>query len=227
MKKIITCIFFFAFVIQIDAQVNYSGMYGYTEKPPGDPPKENKDEGPTGTLILLKMDNNTYRFWLDVNKGWPSYTTGESDGTITFKNDKARFDNTYEGAMDSCLLVFQSGSNLITITSSSHGASCGFGFSVYADGEYKKLKQQPILNNTWLNQQYSQSPHVIVIADKAQVYEDEVFHYPKNQYFVKGDHLISIADSEKAIYTEFITPGGKFVYGWIKKTAIKNSGNEE
>src|SRR5690349_7003493 len=80
------------------------GSYGYSFKPEGNPPKEEKAVGPQGTLTLLKMDDKKYRFWLDVNKGWPSYNQGVTDGTLVFVNDTASFDNTYEDADHPCIL---------------------------------------------------------------------------------------------------------------------------
>jgi hypothetical protein len=32
---------------------------------------------------------------------------------------------------------------------------------------------------------------------------------------------MNIAETEKTVYTEFITPAGKFVYGWLRKTDVK------
>src|SRR5262245_9255294 len=133
MKKIFMGLLLLA-CLDARAQTTYSGVYGYSEKPSGDVPKDHADEGPTGTLVLLRMENNKYRFWLDINKGWPSFNMGETDGTITFKNGKASFDNTYQDSRDSCILHFTIANNVIRISGTSAEFNCGFGQGVYADG---------------------------------------------------------------------------------------------
>ncbi|MBK7292041.1 MAG: hypothetical protein IPI78_18440 [Chitinophagaceae bacterium] len=60
-----------------------------------------------------------------------------------------------------------------------------------------------------------------VIKNKAQLYSDENCLYAKSQYFIKGSTLLSIAENKTSIYTEFITPDGKFMYGWLNKKDVK------
>jgi len=228
MKKILSLFPLLLVTLFCFAQTqNYNGVYGYSEKPQGDPPKDKANDGPNGTLTLIRMENNKYRFWLDINKGWPGYEVGATDGTITFVNGKASFDNTYEDSKDSCVLVFKVYGNKITISGTSAEFNCGFGNGVSADGEYKRLSKQPAINNAWLKGQYNQSPKAIITVNKAQVYQDENCLYPKNQFFVKNDALLSIAETQKSIYIEFITPSGKFIWGWIKRSAVRIEQNSE
>ena len=222
MKKIFFIAVLSLFALFVTAQTNYSGAYGYYFKPHGNTGNDKEATGPTGNLVLLKMDGTKYRFWLDVTLGWPNYNLGETDGTITFINDTASFDNTFEDATTPCILKFKISENKININSLSTSFNCGFGNGVNADGDYDKLKSQPILNYEWLKKQYPQTPAIIITSKKAEVFKDENCRYPfiKAQYFVKGDSLLSIAETEKTIYTEFITAAGKFIYGWIRKTDI-------
>ncbi len=223
MKYLATVLIFYFSLTSAFAQTNYSGVYGYSMKTPTEAPKDEKTSGAYGNLTLIQMDGNKYRFWLDVNRGWPSYNSGAADGTITFKNDTASFDNTYETSSRDCKFHFTIKGNSITIKATSHSADCGFGNAVTAEGDYPKLEKQPTLDNKWLKEQYNQSPSATVITDKADIYEDEDCYRSKKQYFVKGDIILAIAETAKSIYTEFITPSGKFVYGWVKKAAIKIS----
>ena len=221
MKKI----FFIAGLVLLSivsyTQPNYSGAYGYSFKPPATTGNDKNATGPTGRLVLLRMEGNKYRFWLDVTLGWPNYNVGETDGTITFVNDTASFDNTFEDAEKPCILKFNITNSSININSQSTSFNCGFGNGVNADGDYDKLKTQPVFNNAWLKKEYHQSPTFIITTNKAEIFKDENCLYTANQYFVKGDSLISIAETEKTVYTEFITSTGKFIYGWLKKSAIK------
>ena len=107
MKKIFIPVILSVMTLFTAAQQNISGTYGYKIKVQGTPSKTEKIAGPTGKLVLLKMEGNKYRFWLDVTVGAPSYNAGETDGTITFVNDTASFDNTFEGASQSCILKFK------------------------------------------------------------------------------------------------------------------------
>ena len=223
MKKITLSLISFFVFLSISAQMNYSGVYGYSFKPQGEPPATEKNRGPKGNLVLLKMDGNKYRFWLDVSNGWPGYHVGETDGTISFVNDTASFDNTFEDAENPCILSFRISDNVIHINSHSTSFNCGFGQGVNADGDYTKLKVQPALNNEWLNKEYPQSPEMIVASKRAEIFQDENCLYPfaPKKYFIKGDSFISIAETEKTVYTEHIPFPGKFLWGWIKKTELK------
>ncbi len=220
MKKILLFSVLMIFAISIFGQTNYSGLYSYSFKPKGNPPDTEKDKGPSGQLALLKMNGNQYRFWLDVTLGWPNYNVGETDGTITFVNDTASFDNTFEDADLPCILKFKIADNTITINSQSTSFNCGFGNAVHADGEYKRDIVQPKFDNAWLQKEYYSSP-TISLKNKVQLYKDENCFYPKSEFFVKGTAILNITENEKNMYTEYITTDGKFMYGWIKKTDIK------
>lgn len=223
MKKLFLFAALVLATVVVRSQPNLSGAYGYSFKPEGPTGNDKEATGPAGKLVLLKMDGNKYRFWLDVTIGWPNYNVGETDGTITVVNDTASFDNTFEEATTPCILKFKITGTTITINSMSTSFNCGFGNGVNADGEYKKLKTQPVFSNAWLKKEYHQAPAILVTAGKAELFQDENALRPfvPKQYFVKGDKLISIAETEKTIYTEFITTAGKFIYGWIKKTDLK------
>ena len=206
MKKIFVLTTFVLLTITSFSQTDYSGLYSYSFKPKGNPPATEKARGPNGQLVLLKMEGNN---------------VGETDGTITLVNDTASFDNTFEDAERPCILKFQLSNNVITINSQSTSFNCGFGNGVHADGEYTFAKVQPKLDNAWLQKEYYSSPTMEVIKNKAQLYSDENCLYAKSQYFIKGSTLLSIAENKTSIYTEFITPDGKFMYGWLNKKDVK------
>jgi len=223
MKRCILISILLAATCIVNAQTNLSGVYGYSFKPQGTPPKGEEDSGPSGSLVLLKMDGTKYRFWLDVTLGWPNYHVGETDGTITIVNDTASFDNTFEDAENPCILKFKVAGKMITINSMSSSFNCGFGNGVNADGDYTLMKSQPVMNYAWLKKQYYQTPTFIITSKKAEIFQDEncLRPFPKSFYFIKDDSLMNIAETEKTVYTEFITTTGKFIYGWLRKTDVK------
>jgi len=210
----------------LTAQSNLSGTYGYQLDPPANTGNDKDAKGGSGKLVLLKMDGNKYRFWLDVSIGWPSYNTGETDGTITFVNDTASFDNTHEDAITPCMLRFKKTGNAIEVKSYSSAYTCGFADGVKAAGTYTWLSSQPALNNAWLRIEYYDAPFISITAAKAELFQDETFQHPftKKQYLNKDDKVLAVAETENSYYTEFINPQGGFIYGWIKKSAAKKIG---
>lgn len=223
MKRIILFFILCLPALAVPAQRDLSGAYGYTSPPQADDvPEAEKDNGYSGTLILLRMESNTYRFFLDVTTGWPNYHIGELDGTIVFKNDSATYSDADEDPEEPCILKFRVSGQTIHINSMNTSFNCEFGQGVYADGDFPWLKKQPKINNAWLRHEYSQSPRAKVTAAKAVIYKDEKCMAPYNpgKYFIKGDELVAIAESGKSIYTEYITPSGKLVYGWVLKTDL-------
>lgn len=205
------------------SQVNLTGTYGYSMPLENKESEQKESTVPGGRLILIRIEGNQYRFWLDVLTGPPGYNRGETDGTITFVNDTASFDNTYEDAENPCILKFQRKGKSITINSQSTSFNCGFGNGVSADGEYTWLEKQEILNNDWLKKQYLNAPVLEIKSDKVQLYHDQdgfQSFYPK-KYLSKNDSFLNIAETEKTVYTEFIDSTGNLKWGWIRKSDIK------
>lgn len=207
------------------AQKDLTGVYGYTMPVSKTQPPKDKTAVPGGQLVLIKMEDNKYRFWLDVLTGPPGYNRGETDGTVTFVNDTASFDNTFEDAEHPCILKFKLTGSTISINSQSTSFNCGFGNGVNADGEYPRLKIQPVLDNKWLLKEYTSSPMATASSNKAELFQDEncLVPFTPKRHFAKGDSFLSIAETTKSIYTEYIPSPGKFIWGWIKKSEI-NSG---
>ena len=204
------------------SQKDLSGAYGYTLNTPKAQLPKDRHAIPGGQLVLVKMEDNKYRFWLDVLNGPPGFNRGETDGTIVFVNDTASFDNTFENAEHPCILQFRLTGNVISINSQSTSFNCGFGKGVNADGEYSRLKTQPVLDNKWLRKEYASSPMATAISGKTEVYQDEncLVPFSPRKFLNKGESFLSIAETTKSVYTEIIPAPGKFIWGWIKKTDI-------
>lgn len=204
------------------AQKDLTGAYGYTLPVQKTQPPKDKTAVPGGYVVLVKMEDTKYRFWLDVLTGPPGYNRGETDGTITFVNDTASFDNTYEDAENPCILKFKITGNTITVASQSTSFNCGFGNGVSADADYPRLKTQPVLDNKWLRKEYPNTPMATANSGKVEVFQDEncLVPFSPKKFFSKGDSFLSIAETTKSIYTEYFTAPGKFLWGWIRKTDV-------
>ncbi|MGQ0739169.1 MAG: hypothetical protein ACT4OJ_08940 [Bacteroidota bacterium] len=223
MKKLFLLAALCAAVITGGAQKDLSGVYGYTMPLEKKQPPKDKTAIPGGQLVLIRMEDNKYRFWLDVLTGPPGYNRGETDGTIIFVNDTASFDNTFENAENPCILKFKLTGNIISINSQSTSFNCGFGNGVNADGDYPRLKSQPVLDNKWLRTEYPGTPMAMPADNKTEIFQDENCFVPfsPKKYFIKGDSFLSIAETEKSIYTEYFPAAGKFIWGWLKKSDIQ------
>ena len=68
---------------------------------------------------------------------------------------------------------------------------------------------------------------ITTMDNKAEIFQDEncLHGFTPKQYFEKGNQLPAITETEKSIYTEYISSPGKLTYGWIKKTAVKKVTN--
>jgi len=205
----------------VSGQVNFTGVYGYSSLTINVTEAKEKTAVPGGSLVLIKISGSQYRFWLDVLGGPPAYDRGETDGTITFTNDTASFDNSYEDDSP-CMLKFKIDGKTITIENESSSTACGFGNGVTAGGEYTWLTKQEKLDNEWLEKQYPQATK-IKVSSTTELYSDpDGYRSFANKILVaKGNDYLNIAESEKTIYTEFISKEGTLKWGWIRKTAIK------
>lgn len=221
MRKIILMIPAFMLILSAAAQKDLTGAYGYTLPSQKTQIQKDKSAVPGGLLILIRMDGNKYRFWLDVLTGPPGYNRGETDGTIHIVNDTASFDNTYEDAEHPCILRFRISGSTITVNSESTSFNCGFGNGVSADGTFTWLQAQPLLDNKWLRKEYPSTP-MVTTAAKAELFQDEncLVPFAPRQFFPKGESLLSIAETSKSIYTEQIPSPGKLIWGWIRKSDL-------
>lgn len=222
MTKIFLCFAVVLLSVSIQAQTDHSGNYGFSFPVPKElhPPKNEKNAGAMGDLTLFKIDSVQYKFWLNVNRGYPSYNMGYLDGIIAVKNNKAIFRQKQDYTDSTCVMVFDFNKNYIQMEQRSSDFDCGFGHNVFADGKYDK-KDSYKLKNADLKKQYIEIERYQVDAAKAFVFEDSSGIKQKKQYFIKGDIVFSPAENDAYAYVEYITASGKFIYGWLKKSDLK------
>ncbi len=231
MKNTYLLILSFCFATVAKTQVDYTGKYGFQNKVRYDKDAESKPAkdainlGSTGNLILLKIDTGKYKFWLSANRGWPSFNMGDIDGIIELTGNKASFTTTMEYTDSSCRLLFYFYPGYIKVQQNASDNDCGFGHAVYADGKYSKQNAKKI-KNAELQAWYTAIEKFIIIADKAFLFKEANAQNQTKQYFIKGDTVIAIREKDGFIYTEFITPAGKLVYGWLNKLQLSIAKNK-
>lgn len=121
----------------------YAGTYGYDTDPSTIERDKNGDivsSGPAGSVIVYPADDTTIVFYLDKNRGAPSYNMGQTYGGALLKDGSTnifRYDNS--DVDYPCVFDLSFGSTSLTITTVG-GAyeGCGFGNGIIADGEYPK-----------------------------------------------------------------------------------------
>jgi hypothetical protein len=108
----------------------YTGIYSYGT----DPEKE-----AIGTILIYPETDSTLLFYLDVNRGAPSYHMGSLFGEIKIINNAGIFISNDTGLQGGCKLEFKFSEKLLTIKTIKDQSECGFGYSVYADGIFQQV----------------------------------------------------------------------------------------
>jgi hypothetical protein len=231
MKIFLAFIMLLVFKQQLFCQIDFTGKYSFNKKvnfyatDENQPNKSELNQGANGILILYKIDTNQYKFWLNVSRGWPSFNYGELDGLLNVQINKALFFNKIAFGEKSCGVQFIFLKNTIDVKEVDTARNCGFGAFVYADGKYKKQTVGKI-KNTDLKRLYSFSNYYLVTAYKIALFASADSSIVKKEYFIKGDKILGISIYNNFIYTEYITPSGKFVYGWIPQSQLNEIKNK-
>lgn len=103
----------------------YGGSYSY-----GD----NIEKGRVGYIDIYPETDSSVLFYLDLNRGAPSYNMGSEYGRLIVKDDSAIY---IAGDSNACILSFTFFKKEIVIKSINN-SGCGYGGGVYADGTFYK-----------------------------------------------------------------------------------------
>ncbi len=107
----------------------YSGIYSYGT---------NVEKGRIGTIYIYPETDNTLLFYIDLNRGAPSYNMGSLYGRVKITNDTGLFYTKLDYANEGCKWKFNFTKNSLIINTVDGESDCGFGRAVYADGEFKR-----------------------------------------------------------------------------------------
>lgn len=138
--KIFLAIFFLTINISVFAQTKknslgtsiYAGVYEY-----GD----NIEKEPIGSVRIYPETDSTILFFIDVNRGAPSYNMGQLYGRLKVKNNTGVF---YLNSADkkSCKFNCQFKEALLIISTIEDQDECGFGYGVFVDGVFKRKSRK-------------------------------------------------------------------------------------
>jgi hypothetical protein len=107
----------------------YAGQYEYGH---------NVEKERIGYLLIFPESDSTVLFYMDLNRGAPSYNMGSLYGRIKIFNDTATFFTKFDSLGKGCEFSFHFTSIKIDIITINGRDDCYFGYGVYADGHFKK-----------------------------------------------------------------------------------------
>ena len=107
----------------------YSGFYSYG--------KNIEKERVVSILIYAETDS-TILFYIDLNRGAPSYNMGSLYGRVKIKNDGGTFFTKYDYAENGCKWSLNFTKNSLIIKTIDNQYDCEFGHAVFADGTFKR-----------------------------------------------------------------------------------------
>lgn len=90
------------------------------------------EEGAVGSVLIYPVNENSALFFLDVNRGAPSYNSGQLFGEMKIEDNIG----AYVDPDLNCLLKFEFGTNQLIVSYGEGQNDCGFGNGVYAGNTY-------------------------------------------------------------------------------------------
>jgi hypothetical protein len=108
----------------------YAGTYSYGK---------DIETGRVGTVVVYPETDSTLLFYIELNRGAPSYNMGSLYGRVKMKQNSGVFYTKFEFSETGCKWAFQFSKTSLAIKTVDGMDECGFGFGVLADGAFKKL----------------------------------------------------------------------------------------
>lgn len=113
----------------------YAGIYSF-----GDIQKSR-----VGTIYIYPETDSTILFYIDLNRGAPSYNMGSGYGRIKIINETGTYYTKESGKSIGCKWNIQFIKNKIIIKTLESQYNCGYGYGVLTDGIfYRKSKTIPL-----------------------------------------------------------------------------------
>ena len=118
----------------------YAGEYGYGH---------NIEKERIGYLQVYAESDSTILFYMDLNRGAPSYNMGALYGRVRIVNDSGTSFTKFDTLSNGCKLLFYFSKDKIDISTIGEQDDCYFGNGVEADGSFKKYsnKTKPYFEN--------------------------------------------------------------------------------
>ncbi len=112
----------------------YGGTYTYGTTP---------DNGRTGVIYIYPNSDSTLLFYLELNRGAPSYNSGAIVGQMNiYSLGEADFTMIKENDFINCSMNFWFNNDSLFIRTNDQADDCGYGHAVYSHGDFKKTKKE-------------------------------------------------------------------------------------
>ena len=98
----------------------------------------NSKSKPSGWLTIYPKNGLTFLFYLDINRGAPSFNMGQKYGQAYVQSHKGYWQYAESDSISntSCSLIFSFENGKAIVKTVSGKDNCGFGYGVNADGKY-------------------------------------------------------------------------------------------
>ena len=134
MKNILGLFLFFVMHTVLGQEIEYAGVYSFGTTP---------EEGPIGIIYVYPNSENTCLFYLELNRGAPSYNSGAIAGQMIIGNaGEANFTMIKEKEAIHCCINFRFTKDALYIRNNSNAFACGFGHAINAKGTYKRTNKK-------------------------------------------------------------------------------------
>ena len=107
----------------------YHGIYSYGK---------DVEKSRIGTIFIYPETDSTILFYIDLNRGAPSYNMGSRYGQLRINNGSGTFYTKLNSSDKGCKLTFLFSKKILTIKTADEQGECGFGYAVFADGIFKR-----------------------------------------------------------------------------------------
>ncbi len=102
----------------------------------------NIDTGPAGSLKIKPIDEHTAMFFLDVNKGAPSYNMAQLAGQMALNGDVGTYNQKVDANGLACELTFKFNKEGVQVLTNPAHEHCGFGGNVQVAHLYRLTDKQ-------------------------------------------------------------------------------------
>lgn len=134
MKNLIIIFQFLVAGIAYGQDVEYAGTYTYGTTP---------DSGRTGVIYVYPNSDTTLLFYLELNRGAPSYNSGAIVGQMNiYRPGEADFSMIKENDLINCSMNLWFTNDSLFIRTNDKADDCGYGHAVYSRGDFKRTNKQ-------------------------------------------------------------------------------------
>src|SRR5258708_4774879 len=117
------------------ATSKYAGVYSFGT---------DIEKSSVGTILIYPETDTTVLFYINLNRGAPSYNMGSLYERVRITNGEGKFYTKFDFADKGCRWTFKFLKNSLLIKTVGDQDECGFGAYVFADGDFKQISDKTL-----------------------------------------------------------------------------------